>query len=119
MIDFLVTIIVALFYLYLVYSFASVGFFLLNAVLIAVFYFLIKGDLKDHHLHGPYLAGLLIAAFFLILSSAKNVGNFIAFLEFLKISLVSIIMVVIYFSAHLVALARHWLRIGHKHRHHH
>ena len=101
MIEFVVGLILVLFYVYLGYTFTSVISLILNVIIVTAFYFLIKRDLKDEDNHKYYIASLLLTASFFIFSSAMPIEPFLKLTQKLLISAVSVAAIIAYLFAQL------------------
>jgi len=105
MIEIIVAIILVLFYIYLAFTFFSYTSLLLNVALITALYLLIKKDLKDKDNHKYYIASLLLTAVFLIFSSSGFGEYALKLAERALLSIASVAGLLVYFFAHLSALA--------------
>ena len=106
MIEFIVGIILVLFYAYLAYTFTSATSLILNIIVVTALFFLIKKDLKDEDNHKYYITSLLITALFFIFSSTMPIESFLKLTQKLLLSVVSVAALMAYLFAQLTGLDR-------------
>ena len=117
MISIIVTILMVLFYAYLILTFFSITSLILNIIIITILYFLITRDLKDSDNHKYYVASLLLTALFLIFNNAIFINYIFGLTQKLLLSLVTVAGLLVYIFAHIVGFVYeyyHHLKQKHK-----
>ena len=110
MIEFIVGIILVVFYVYLAYTFTNATSLILNIIVVTALYFLIKRDLKDEDNHKYYITSLLITALFFIFSATMPIESFLKLTQKLLLSVVSVSALMTYLFAQLTGLVYEYIK---------
>ncbi len=107
---FAVAIILALFAVFLMFTFFSYAALFLNLIILIALYFLITRDLRSRDNHKYYLASLLLTAIFFISSAAGFAKNFLALADRIMLSAVTVSVIAVYVFAHFAAFIYEYYR---------